>query len=59
MIGKLLKWFTKLLDDAKPMRQQPKEFQDPTYPPDLAELFDENRTENHTDKCMWQRYDRE
>lgn len=57
MIGKLLKWFKK-----EPEKKQPKSFSlskekfiSPTYPPDLAELFSDNRTETHTDSCLWHR----
>jgi len=31
-------------------------FADPLYPPDLAEVFDLNRNEIHTDRCTWRKY---
>lgn len=55
-IGKLLKRFKK---EDKPMSLQPNKDYNPTYPQDLAEMFPENRTENHTDTCQWQKFDKD
>jgi hypothetical protein len=51
MIGKLLKWFRKKEEPKVEPRVSP--YNDPLYPPDLAEMFPENRTETHTDNCLW------
>lgn len=45
-------WFQKRKEPKK-MVLSKRQFHDPTYPPDLAELFDKNRTEHTTDRVLW------
>lgn len=51
MIGKLIKKFF----SKKPERYKLSKDQrlNPTYPADLAEVFDLNRTEDTTDRVLW------
>lgn len=53
MFKRILKWFKK--DKPKPLPRR--NFKDPTYPPDLAEMFPENRTEDTTDRVVWNEVD--
>ena len=54
MIGKLLRWLG-FIKEPTPKLHLTK-FTEPTYPPELSDVFPENRTETHTDTCLWQRY---
>ncbi len=58
-IGKVLNLFRKAPPQPCKHVRSTDKFTDPTYPSDLSELLPENRTETHTDTCLWQRLEPE
>lgn len=49
---KIVIWFKKRRAPKKMVLDR-RQFHNPTYPPDLAEVFDLNRTETTTDRVLW------